>query len=83
MHNKAWQQWNPRVRDGLIAMQVGGNGCDSGSWSPVFPTPDVWGMKGGRLYQSALSILTLEVYYRFLPLYRDDEKKAPEATPKL
>ena len=82
MQNKAWKQWNPRVRDGLVASQIGGQGCDSGSWSPLFPQPDVWGMKGGRLYQTGLSILTLEVYYRFLPLYRDDEK-APEAASKL
>jgi hypothetical protein len=84
MHNKAWQQWNPKVRDGLIATQMTTKECDNGSWSPIFPQPDTWGTKGGRLYQTSLSILTLEVYYRFLPLYRnDDPKSADEPATKL
>ena len=82
MQNKAWKQWNPQVRDGLVASQVGGGGCDQGSWSPLLPQPDRWGMRGGRLYQTSLSILTLEVYYRFLPLYRANDPAA-EAAPKL
>jgi hypothetical protein len=28
---------------------------------------------GGRLFQTSLSILTLEVYYRHLPLYRREK----------
>ncbi|WP_435010371.1 prenyltransferase/squalene oxidase repeat-containing protein [Tundrisphaera lichenicola] len=82
MQNKAWKQWNPRVRDGLVAMQIGGQGCDRGSWSPIFPQPDLWGTKAGRLFQTSLSVLTLEVYYRFLPLYRTGDA-TPEDTPKL
>ncbi len=80
MQNKAWKQWNTLVRDGLVSMQVGGDGCDRGSWSPITPVPDRWGARaGGRVFQTSLSILTLEVYYRFLPLYRttdalDDSK---------
>jgi hypothetical protein len=31
---------------------------------------DPHGNAGGRIYQTALSILTLEIYYRHLPLYR-------------
>ena len=80
MQNKAWKEWNARVRDTLVAMQVGGDGCDRGSWSPLEPVPDRWGRSAGRLYVTSLSILTLEVYYRFLPLYRtgeaDDVKRA-------
>lgn len=82
MQNKAWKQWNPRVRDGLVGMQVQGDGCDQGSWSPVYPQPDRWGMRGGRLFQTSLSVLTLEVYYRFLPLYRTTDEKT-DAGPKL
>ncbi len=81
MQNKAWKQWNTRVRDGLVGMQVISKGCDHGSWSPVYPQPDRWGTRGGRLFQTSLSILTLEVYYRFLPLYRNEEQRA-EAAPK-
>jgi hypothetical protein len=83
MQNKAWKQWNPQIRDGLVSTQIESKGCDQGSWSPLLPQPDRWGMRGGgRLYQTALSILTLEVYYRFLPLYRTSDAP-PEAAPKL
>jgi hypothetical protein len=84
MQNKAWKQWNPKVRDGLISTQMTTKECDNGSWSPIFPQADTWGTKGGRLYQTSLSILTLEVYYRWLPLYRNDEPKpGDEPLPKL
>jgi hypothetical protein len=36
-----------------------------GSW--YFAEP--YGDAGGRLYNTALAILTLEVYYRYLPLF--------------
>jgi hypothetical protein len=71
MHDKNWEEWNARVREGLVGTQVRGDGCDRGSWSPTFPQPDAWGERGGRLYVTSLSLLTLEVYYRYLPLYED------------
>lgn len=71
MHDKHWAEWNSRVRDGLIRMQVGGDGCDRGSWDPTLPEPDKWGSSAGRLYTTSMSLLTLEVYYRYLPLYKD------------
>ncbi len=82
MQNKNWKLWNVRIRDTLVDIQIKGDECDRGSWSPFLPTPDRWGRVGGRLFQTALSALTLEVYYRFLPLYRINESPA-EATPKL
>ncbi len=83
MQNRAWRTWNGRIRDGLVSMQLQGSGCDQGSWSPTEPRDDRWGKVGGRLFQTSLSILTLEVYYRFLPLYRTgDEPVKPEADPK-
>jgi hypothetical protein len=66
-----WEKWNPRMRDTLVAMQVTGSGCDRGSWDPLDPAVDRWGRNSGRLYQTSLSVLTLEVYYRYLPLYKD------------
>ena len=72
MRNKDWERWNVRVRDGLISMQTTSANCDRGSWDPSDPQLDLWGTKGGRLYTTSLSLLTLEVYYRYLPLYRDD-----------
>jgi hypothetical protein len=73
MQGPEWKNWNPRVRDGLISLQVRGEGCDRGSWDPMFPTPDRWGRVTGRLYTTAMSLLTLEVYYRYLPLYEPVE----------
>ena len=74
MGNDAWRQWNPIVRDGLVKTQVDSKGCDNGSWSPTEPEHDRWGTTAGRLFQTSMSILTLEVYYRFLPLYRTNER---------
>ena len=34
----------------------------------------MWGDIGGRLMMTSLSALTLEVYYRYLPLYKLDEE---------
>lgn len=84
MKNKDWGRWNPRVREALIATQVSTDSCENGSWDPLLPAPDRWGAAGGRLYQTSLSVLTLEVYYRYLPLYRtaDQEGLAASAEAK-
>ncbi|HJT34042.1 MAG TPA: hypothetical protein VJ783_18495, partial [Pirellulales bacterium] len=57
-----WKRWNGAMRDRLIALQVPGEGCDRGSW---IPQGDAYGDWGGRIYTTALALLTLEVYYRF------------------
>lgn len=77
MRNKDWVRWNARVREGLIGMQTIGKECDRGSWDPAEPQVDKWGAMGGRLYTTSLSLLTLEVYYRYLPLYRDPGDEMP------
>ena len=69
MQNKDWKRWNARVRDGLVAMQVAGNGLRPRELGPVLPRARPLGPRGGRLFLTSLSILTLEVYYRYLPLY--------------
>ena len=71
---KPWQDWNSTVRDLLVAQQVQ-TGPMTGTWDPN----DEWGRYGGRLYSTALATLTLEVYYRLLPLYRMNE--TTDATP--
>ena len=63
---KAWESWNPVLRDLLIEEQIA-YGPQAGSWDPK----GVWGRYGGRVYSTALSTLCLEVYYRFTPLSRD------------
>lgn len=62
---KEWEGWNSKVRDLLVARQEK-QGCAEGSWD--YDTR--WGRFGGRIYSTALSVLTLEVYYRYLPLYQ-------------
>jgi hypothetical protein len=68
---QAWQRWNPLMRDYLVAAQdhgtTPGHPHQRGSWDP---TGDAFAPQGGRLMVTSLSILTLEVYYRHLPLYR-------------
>jgi hypothetical protein len=84
MHNKDWENWNVKVRDGLVGMQVKDAGCAKGSWDPEFPLQDRWGRAAGRLFVTSLSILTLEVYYRYLPMYRgyDDDQPKSDGEPQ-
>ncbi len=79
MHNipgPEWDTWNRKMRRILIESQVT-KGCAAGSWDPDSPgAKDPWGPHGGRIYMTGLSCLTLEVYYRYLPLYKLDGEKA-------
>jgi hypothetical protein len=60
--------WNPKVRDLLVKKQVRSPDLRlNGSWEP---DQSITGNVGGRLTCSCLSLLTLEVYYRHLPLYK-------------
>lgn len=67
-----WQKWNAAMRNPLVAQQRK-DGDQNGSWDPV----DVTGAKGGspgagtsRAYSTALCSMCLEVYYRYLPVYK-------------
>jgi hypothetical protein len=64
-----WERWNQSLRDTLIRLQRK-SGDFAGSWDPVGP----WGSVGGRVYSTTFSVLSLEVYYRFLPLYQLGEE---------
>jgi hypothetical protein len=88
MHNvpgPEWDTWNRQMRRVLIDSQVK-EGCAAGSWDPEHPKPDPWHEQGGRIMVTSLCCLTLEVYYRYLPLYRLDEEgkvaNAPSAASK-
>jgi hypothetical protein len=78
LKNKDWDKWNPYVREELIKTQIKESGCASGSWDPLYPSEDRWGEAAGRLFETSLSILTLEVYYRYLPLYRTADTEGLE-----
>ncbi|QDV22778.1 prenyltransferase/squalene oxidase repeat-containing protein [Aureliella helgolandensis] len=64
-----WERWNPRVRDYLVRSQAN-YGHEAGSW--YFDNP--YGKEGGRLYTTAMCAMTLEVYYRFSPLYQQSDQ---------
>jgi hypothetical protein len=59
-----WPAWNERLREHLIASQAK-SGHEAGSWHFADPHTS----PGGRLCDTALALMVLEVYYRHLPLY--------------
>ena len=73
MHNMSgyeWDTWNRKMRDILVRTQVRDvNTCANGSWAPE---KDAWARHGGRVMLTSLSCLTLEIYYRYLPLFKAD-----------
>jgi hypothetical protein len=61
-----WDKWNKTMREFLIKSQSK-QGHAKGSWHLAGdPGSDL----GGRLYCTSMCAMTLEVYYRHLPLYR-------------
>lgn len=75
-----WDTWNRSMRKVLIDAQDK-TGCTAGSWDPQKPSADAWGQIGGRMMVTSLSCLTLEVYYRYLPLHQRRQAK-PEGAEK-
>jgi len=62
----AWRRWNPKMREYLLKQQAT-EGHETGSWY----IDENWSDRGGRLYSTTLAILTLEVYYRYMPMYQE------------
>ncbi len=60
-----WKKWNAGMKKTLCGNQRLG-GDEQGSWDPVGAYSKEW----GRVGQTALACLCLEVYYRYLPVYR-------------
>ncbi len=70
IHDQSWDTWNRKMKRLLVETQnVDSHRCARGSWDPDGPAKDQWGSQGGRHMMTSLSTLTLEVYYRYLPLY--------------
>jgi len=67
MGGDAWTRWNAAFRDPVIALQLHAPDALRGSWSPG---TNWFSQRGGRVYVTAMYILALEVYQRYLPLYR-------------
>jgi hypothetical protein len=66
-NHPVWPRWNLKNRDQLIAQQAR-VAHETGSW--FFADHDT--APGGRLAHTSLAILTLEVYYRLLPIYQQE-----------
>lgn len=63
MGGRFWRQWSkPLLTEGIPNMQVQGDECAHGSW-------DSGNLDsiGGRVYTTAMCVLTLETFYRYLP----------------
>jgi hypothetical protein len=70
MKGDYWRAWNERLHPMLVDGQVR-NGPMAGSWDP---SVDVWGRRAGRIYQTTMNLLSLEVYYRHLPIYESEAR---------
>ena len=64
----AWKLWNEALKQQLCSTQVP-VGPQSGSWNPSC----IWGGYGGRVYSTAVACMCLEVYYRYLPMYKSEQ----------
>jgi hypothetical protein len=69
-----WAKWNNVMRDQLVDTQIQ-EGDAAGSWRPAGDHAGA----GGKLYQTSLSIMTLEVYYRYMPMYRHQSSGKPKS----
>jgi hypothetical protein len=61
-----WEDWNTEMRDYLVSSQVK-EGPAKGSW---YFAGGHGAEKGGRLYNTSLATMILEVYYRHMPIYQ-------------
>jgi hypothetical protein len=68
---EGWKKWNEALKPTLVNNQCQGGPLDGstadkdGSWDADMG----WGPTGGRVYHTAINALSLEVYYRYLPMY--------------
>lgn len=77
MQDESWKRWADKLQPKLLGSQIKG-GENSGSWDPNCR----WGGYGGRVYSTAMAALSLEVYFRYLPIYRDLEAEQPRVAEK-
>jgi len=61
-----WKKWNDALKPTLLDSQCKG-GVNDGSWDYA---GTAYGESWGRVGSTALSAMCLEVYYRYLPMYR-------------
>ncbi|HEX5447184.1 MAG TPA: prenyltransferase/squalene oxidase repeat-containing protein, partial [Pirellulales bacterium] len=69
-----WKAWNTKMRDSLVASQSK-KGHETGSW--FFKPGDSGSSAGGRLYCTSMATMTLEIYYRYMPIYQQKSAESP------
>ncbi|MFC1479792.1 hypothetical protein ACFL6F_04260, partial [Planctomycetota bacterium] len=67
MGKEYWNQWNERVKT-LLCDNQRKDGCNDGSWDAPAKGNASFNKLGGRLFATAVACLSLEVYYRYLPI---------------
>jgi len=68
MGGKQWTDWQKKLETAVVKNQHRDKTKKNlyGSWDPI----GVWGEDGGRVYSTAILVLTLEAYYRYSKLVR-------------
>jgi hypothetical protein len=69
MEGDMWLSWNNKMKP-LLLQQQSKSGHEAGSWFENFDGTS-GSRAGGRLYLTSLATMILEVYYRHLPIYRN------------
>jgi hypothetical protein len=67
-----WEAWNENLKKTYLAEQKK-TGDEAGSWDPVGQHVG----SGGRVLSTGLAVLSLEVYYRLLPMFGFGRDEAP------
>ncbi len=61
-----WKKWNEAMKKAIVDSQRNDKNDDRwGSWDPVDP----WATDGGRIYSTSVSVMCLEVYYRYARVF--------------
>ena len=60
MRGDSWTEWSKSLTPAVVKTQCD-DGNRKGSWDPV----GVWGEDGGRVYSTAILVITLEAHYRY------------------
>ena len=64
MGGRHWKEWSKKLTKAVVKTQRK-DGNFKGSWDPA----GAWGEDGGRVYSTAILVLTLEAYYRYTRVF--------------
>ena len=76
MGGRYWRAWNEKIKRMYPQRQRTSPPELAGSWDPTMHR-----FGGGRIFSTALAVMTLESYYRFSPLLTKAKKKPANKEP--